>query len=179
MDDVIGCNWLLTQLNGLKVEEKENYNSKFLCQNATVQCRLKKNQENNQKSQKKSSFFLQKTKTNSRSNWKWLLYVTHQKNQYTKPILLRHLDVFTKKKSNSKYGTGNHWLCTTRKRIKKTTRTLELELPQLLITVFLFVDVSFSPKKIPSCTLTKRNEWTHHTITKSAAPKSIIIHAVP
>jgi len=68
MDDVIGCNWLLTQLNGLKVEEKENYNSKFLCQNATVQCRLKKNQENNQKSQKKSSFFLQKTKTNSRSN---------------------------------------------------------------------------------------------------------------
>ena len=57
MDDVIGCNWLLTQLNGLKVEEKENYNSKFLCQNATVQCRLKKNQENNQKSQKKIIVF--------------------------------------------------------------------------------------------------------------------------
>ena len=37
----------------------------------------------------------------------------------------------------------------------------------------------FLSKKIPSCTLTKRNEWTHHAITKSAAPKSIIIHAVP
>ena len=33
------------------------------------------------------------------------------------------------------------------KRIEKTTRTLELELPLLKITVFLFVDVSFSPKK--------------------------------
>ena len=62
MDDVIGCNWLLTQLNGLKVEEKENYNSKFLCQNATVQCRLKKNQENNQKSQKNHRFFYRKQK---------------------------------------------------------------------------------------------------------------------
>ena len=63
MDDVIGCNWLLTQLNGLKVEEKENYNSKFLCQNAT--CRLKNNQENNQKSQKKlHRFFYRKTKQN-------------------------------------------------------------------------------------------------------------------
>jgi len=60
MDDVIGCNWLLTQLNGLKVEEKENYNSKFLCQNAT--CRLKNNQENNQKSQKKTHQFFYRKK---------------------------------------------------------------------------------------------------------------------
>ena len=46
------------------------------------------------------------------------------------------------------------------------------------ITVFLFVDVSFSPKKIPSCTLTKRNECTHTHYQKCRA-KSIIIHAVP
>ena len=50
---------------------------------------------------KTPSFFLQKNKTKSRSNQKRLLYVTHQKKPIHTPILLRHLDVSRKKKSNS------------------------------------------------------------------------------
>ena len=56
------------------------------------------------KKPKKTSFFLQK-KTKSRS-MAALCYAS--KNPIHTPILLRHLDVSRKKKSNSKYGTGNH-----------------------------------------------------------------------
>lgn len=105
MDDVIGCNWLLTQLNGLKVEEKENYNSKFLCQNAT--CRLKNNQENNQKSQKKTHRFFYRKKQNQDQTENGCSMLCIKKNQYTH-LYCYVISMFHEKKSNSKYGTGNH-----------------------------------------------------------------------
>ena len=65
------------------------------------------------------------------------------------------------------------------KRIEKTTRTLELELPLLKITVFLFVDVSFSPKKkYPVAPWQKEmNVLTH--ITKSAAQNQLLYMQCP
>ena len=179
MDDVIGCNWLLTQLNGLKVEEKENYNSKFLCQNATCIAWNKRTKKTIKKAKKKSSFFLQKTKKNSRSNWKWLLYVTHQINQYTKPILLRHLDVLTKKKIKLKIRNRKSLIVHHPKTHQKNNPNSWIRTTPALNNCIFVCRCLFLSKKIPSCTLTKRNEWTHHAITQSAAPKSIIIHAVP
>ena len=52
------------------------------------------------------------------------------------------------------------------KRIEKTTRTLELELPLLKITVFLFVDVSFSPKKNTQLHPDKKKWMYSHTLPK-------------
>ena len=127
------------------------------------------------KKPKKTSFFLQKKKQNQDQ---WLLYVTHQKTQYTH-LYYYVISMFHEKKIKLKIRNRKSFDCAPpEKRIEKTTRTLELELPLLKITVFLFVDVSFSPKKIPSCTLTKRNECTHTHYQKCRA-KSIIIHAVP
>ena len=71
-----------------------------------VSPKIKEPRKQSKKPKKKHRFFYRKQKQNQDQ---WLLYVTHQKNQYTHlGILLRHLDVSRKKKSNSKYGTGNH-----------------------------------------------------------------------
>jgi len=150
MDDVIGCNWLLTQLNGLKVEEKENYNSKFLCQNATVQCRLKKNQENNQKSQKKIIVFSTENKKKFKIKLKMAALCYASKKTNTQNLYYYVISMFSRKKNQTQNTEPEIIDCAPPENgSKKTTRTLELELPQPLITVFLFVDVSFSPKKYP------------------------------
>ena len=115
------------------------------------------------KKPKKHRFFYRRKQNQDQ----WLLYVTHQKNQYTH-LYYYVISMFHEKKIKLKIRNRKSFDCAPpEKRIEKTTRTLELELPLLKITVFLFVDVSFSPKKIPSCTLTKRKLWMYsHTLPK-------------
>ena len=87
---------------------------------------------------------------------------------------------FTKKKIKLKIRNRKSFDCAPpEKRIEKTTRTLELELPLLKITVFLFVDVSFSPKKkYPVAPWQKEmNVLTH--ITKSAAQNQLLYMQCP
>ena len=109
----------------------------------------KKEPRKQSKKPKKIIVFSTENKNKFKIKLKMAALCYASKKPIHKTYIITSSRCFHEKKWNSKYGTGNHWLCTTRKRIKKTTRTLELELPQLLITVFLFVDVSFSPKKYP------------------------------
>ena len=128
------------------------------------------------KKPKKHRFFYRRKQNQDQ----WLLYVTHQKNQYTH-LYYYVISMFHEKKIKLKIRNRKSFDCAPpEKRIEKTTRTLELELPLLKITVFLFVDVSFSPKKkYPVAPWQKGNYECTHTHYQKCRAKSIIIHAVP